>query len=86
MPVIMPSKEYFFLKDKFSILDHYVINVAYTKDEVSLDFLDNKKEQFKVEYQSLIKRVGLNGKESFNETGVHLNNIYEQYIVDQIDI
>ena len=45
MAVTMPVKEYIYLKDHFLMLDSYVINISYAKENVTLDFLDYKKEQ-----------------------------------------
>lgn len=84
MSVVMPVKEYIYLKEHFELLDSFVINISYSQDDVTLDFLNYKIEQFKIEYHSLVMRIGLDGKESYNETGNHLNLIYEQYLRDQL--
>jgi len=86
MAVTVPVKEYIYLKDHFLMLDSYVINISYAKENVTLDFLDYKKEQFKIEYHSLVLRTGLDGKETYNETGNHLNNIYDDYLRGQLDL
>ena len=86
MSVRMPLKDYLYLKNELDLLDRYVINVAYSApDQVDLDFLDHKKKNFRIEYKSLIQRVGVNGEESYNNTGVRLKNIWENYISDQLD-
>jgi len=85
MSVTMPVKEYLYLKNLFPFLDSYIINIAYAKEFVTLDFLYTKKEIFKIEYNALIVRVGLEGKETYNETGYHLIDIYDSYFHDAMD-
>ena len=82
MSVTMPVKEYLYLKDLFPFLDSYIINIAYAKEFVTLDFLCAKMEMFKIEYDALIVRVGLEGKETYNDTGYHLIDIYDSYFRD----
>ena len=85
MSVVMPIKEYLFLKDKFTLLDTYIVGVAIGRETVTLDFLNYKKESFKIEYRSMVMRLGQDGKETYNETGLHLNRIYEEYFQDEMN-
>ena len=82
MQVTMPVKEYIYLKDHFDRLDSYVINITYAKENVTLDFLRAKIEQFKIDYHALVVRIGLDGEETYNDTWNHLNAIYDNYFLN----
>jgi hypothetical protein len=84
MSAIMPTKEFLYLKDRFHDLDSYIINIAYNGNDVSLDFANHKIDAFVIEYRSLVLRTGLKGQETYNETGVHLNAIFENYLKDEL--
>jgi hypothetical protein len=84
MSAIMPTKDFLYLKDRFHDLDSYIINIAYNEDDVSLDFANHKIDEFIIEYRSLVLRTGLNGSQSYNETGIHLNAIFENYLKNEL--
>ncbi len=77
----MPIKDFSFLRKEFSNIDKYLVHLTYSEEEVSFEIPEDKYNDFIIDYRSTLIRKGTNGKESFNETGVRLNNIFNEYIV-----
>jgi hypothetical protein len=76
----MPLKDYTFLKKHFDDIDRYIIGITYLEKDVIFDIQDQKFEEFKLDYKSMIVRKGLVGKVSVNDIGVRMNHIYDNYI------
>ncbi|MBR4162900.1 MAG: hypothetical protein IKR11_05205 [Solobacterium sp.] len=76
----MPLKDYTFLKKYFDDIDRYIIGIRYLEKDVIFDIQDQRFEEFKLDYRSMIVRKGYEGRVSINDIGVRMNHIYDCYI------
>ena len=76
----MPLKDYTFLKKYFDDIDRYIIGIRYLEKDVIFDIQDQRFEEFKLDYRSMIVRKGYEGRVSINDIGVRMNHIYDYYI------
>ena len=77
----MPIKDFSFLRKEFSNIDNYLVHLTYSEEEVYFEIPDDKYNSFIIDYRSTLIRKGTDGKETFNEIGVRLNNIFTKYII-----
>ncbi len=79
----LPLKDFLFVKKNYDNLDDYVVRTAYLPETVIISILDDKLDGFLLGYRSAVTRKGMANRESYNETGVRLNRIYYEYIVNK---
>ena len=81
----MPLKDYSFIKKNYDGLERYIIRIQYMGEDVSFALQNEKFEDFLLDYQSMMVRKGSDDKHSLNETGMRMNQIFNDYISPVLD-
>lgn len=81
----MPMKDYTFIKNNYDGLDRYIVRIQYMGEDVSFDLQNEKFEDFLLDYQSMMVRKGTDENHSLTDTGLRLNQIFNDYISPVLD-
>ena len=76
----MPMKEYTFLKEYYDDISRYIIRMEYHIEDVVLHIRNEKFNDFRLDYNSMIVRKGMTNSETFTDIGLRLHRIYDMYI------
>ena len=81
----MPMEEYTFLKQYYDDLDRYIVRMEYHIRDIVLHIRDDRFNEFRLDYNSMIVRKGTENDETITPTGHRLNHIYETYILPSVE-
>ena len=81
----MPMNEYTFLKQYYDDLDRYFVNIEYHIKAIVLHIREERFNEFRLDYNSMIVRKCTENDETITPAGLHLNHIYETYILPSVE-
>lgn len=76
----MPTDEYMFLKQYYDDLDRYIVRMDYHVKDVVLHIMDDRFNEFRLDYNSMIVRKGVENDETVTPLGLRLKRIYKEYV------
>ena len=77
----MPMEDYTFLKQYYDTMDRYIVRMEYLIEDIILHIQNERFNEFRLDYRSMIVRKGTDSSEVLTPEGVRMTRIYEDYVL-----